>query len=114
MHGSFGRDNTLNNMAAIGPDFKEGMKIRRLFRIRHNADISVFAGISKYSKKRTDQPRDSGGTEGRGGDGVCGEASPRVEMHGEEPIRSDSGATLYNDEACLTKYRATPRLKECW
>jgi hypothetical protein len=23
MHGSFGRDNTFNNMAAIGPDFKK-------------------------------------------------------------------------------------------
>ena len=26
MHGSFGRDNTYNNMAAIGPDFREGFE----------------------------------------------------------------------------------------
>jgi len=117
VHGSFGRDNTLNNMAAIGPDFKGDYEDPLPV---SNADIAptvMYLLVSKYSKRKIDRSRDSRGAEGRDGDGAVGESPPHVEIFQSEephrPARAATGATVYYDEACLIKPGATQQLKEC-
>ena len=60
MHGSFGRGDTMNFMAAIGPDFKAGYVDPLPV---SNADVGMtiaakLLGLTQQSQRRTDRPRD--------------------------------------------------------
>ena len=59
MHGSFSRGDTMNFMAAIGPDFKAGYVDALPV---SNADVGVTAaqllGLHAKAQRRSDRPRD--------------------------------------------------------
>ena len=62
MHGSFGRGDTMNFMAAIGPDFKAGYVDPLPV---SNADVGMTIaqahGFACRSQRRIDRPGDVGG-----------------------------------------------------
>ncbi len=61
MHGSFSRGDTMNFMAAIGPDFKAGY-VNTL--PVSNADVGITAaqllGLTPQAQRHADRPRDDG------------------------------------------------------
>ncbi len=118
MHGSFGRDNTLNNMAAIGPDFKSEYEDPLPV---SNADIApTLAYLLGFQNAPKGKLTGRVIREALKGEMATARAVNLLRTSKYSKAKSRTvlhaqrlGATVYYDEACLLKAGATQQLKEC-
>ena len=107
MHGGFGRDSTFNNMAAIGPDFKPGVRRRCAGGERgHRADDRARAGVSDEAERAARRTRDRRSTGGRRGRAAGQERAARV---GDGERQADGAALSGTERPALPRRRVLQR-----
>ena len=118
MHGSFGRANTFNFMAAFGPDFKKGFVDEAPI---SNADIApTLARILGLSMKSNGKLNGRVLTEALAGEKQLNISKPRIAIspaaaNGKVTVLmyQEFGKQVYFDQACFEKPAATKSQVEC-